>query len=328
MKKCAIFNDTSVSGHYGCTAVMRTLVTELDDRGLDPGFLWPVAVDWHDDVAHIDKYDPEKIVVNGEGTIHHSASRKRTRDLCDIAHYARDKGIPAHLVNASVSDLDVPALEALKLFDTIHVRESVSCAYLEGHGIAATVVPDLSLGWPVSATVASRSGVMVTDSVFDLTTADLRSFATSMQAQYETMKPKPSFFGRLANSLSKRMRSSPAAAQFQARSDVDGFVERLSGCELVVTGRFHSVMLAILTDTPFVALPSNTGKIEAVLRDCFGDTSRMIAPAQLDTPEFKAKVTAGVPFTQIETAALARYRETARRDRHAMFDMIAERRPE
>ena len=325
MARCAIFNDTSVSGHYGCTAVMQTLVTGLSERGLDPGFLWPVAVDWHRHVRQIDGCRPETIVVNGEGTIHHSADRKRTRDLCDIVHYARDRKIPAHLVNASISDLDAPALDAVRLFDTIHVRESASHAYLAGHGIAATVVPDLSLGLDVPARTGPGRGIMVTDSVFDDAADDLRSFAAATGADYETMKSKPSVLGRLYNSLRKRLKPSPAAAAFRARSDVGGFVDRLSSHELIVTGRFHSVLLAILTDTPFVALPSNTGKIEAVLMDCFGEGSRMLEPGQLTTPAFKARMAAGLPFTSDETAALARYRDTARAGRRAMFDTVAGR---
>ena len=322
MMKAGIFNDTSVSGHYGCTAVMSTLMSGLAERNVEAAYLWPVATDWQGHTAYLEARRPNMIVVNGEGTIHHSAERKRTRDLCAIAHYASDRQIPVHLINASVSDLEMTAIEAIRLFDTIHVRETASRDYLKEYGIAATVVPDLSLGWPVAAPDMSRKGVIVTDSVLEQTAGGLRSFAEAMKAHYESMRPRPSTAQRLKNSLAKRLRPSPAVTHWHARSNVDDFIKRLSRCDLVVTGRFHSVMLAILTDTPFVTLPSNTEKIEAVLRDCFGDTSRMITTAQLKDPAFMSQVAAGLPFTEQERTALSHYREAARIDRSSMFDVI------
>jgi polysaccharide pyruvyl transferase WcaK-like protein len=322
MIKAGIFNDTSVSGHYGCTAVIGTLIAALAERNTEAAYLWPVATDWQGHTAYLEAHRSNMIVVNGEGTIHHSAERKRTRDLCAIARYASDRQIPVHLVNASISDLEMTTIEAISLFDTIHVRETASQDYLNEYGIAATVVPDLSLGWPVAAANISRKGVIVTDSVLKQTAGELRSFAEAMKAQYESMRPRPSTAQRLKNSLAKRIKPSPAATHWHARSNVDGFIRRLKGCDLIVTGRFHSVMLAILTDTPFVTLQSNTGKIEAVLKDCFGDTSRMITTAQLKDPAFMSQVATGLPFKEQESAALAHYRETARVDRSAMFDRI------
>ena len=80
MKTVGIFNDTSISGHYGCTAVMKTLTSELQQRGVKPAYLWPVAEDWKPHRALLEQYRPDIIVVNGEGTLHHSRDRKRTRD--------------------------------------------------------------------------------------------------------------------------------------------------------------------------------------------------------------------------------------------------------
>lgn len=42
---------------------------------------------------------------------------------------------------------------------------------------------------------------------------------------------------------------------------------QLAGAELVVTGRFHGVCLAIPARRPFLALASNTHKVEGLLAD-------------------------------------------------------------
>ena len=58
MKTAGIFNDTSISGHYGCTAVMKTLTAELQKRGVKPAYLWPVAEDWQPHQTLLEKYRP------------------------------------------------------------------------------------------------------------------------------------------------------------------------------------------------------------------------------------------------------------------------------
>lgn len=323
MKLAGIFNDTSITGHYGCTAVMRTLVSELSARGIKPAYLWPVAVDWHGHVALLKKLEPDFIVVNGEGTIHDSAERQRTRDLVDVAYYAKSRGLPAHLINASITALDTAALDALRVFDSIYVRESESLAYLAKHNISAGVVPDLSLGLVPPQPAQERSGIIVTDSVLRETALGLRDFADSVGAHHERMKPRLSRIDRFYDKMAKKLRLSPEARRWRARGDADAFAQRLSESSLVVTGRFHSVLLSILTDTPFVALPSNTRKIEAVLMDVFGDKSRLINAQTLADPDFIAQARAGIPYSASERAALVRYRSQSKAKRGAMFDLIA-----
>jgi hypothetical protein len=53
----------------------------------------------------------------------------------------------------------------------------------------------------------------------------------------------------------------------RARPGVTSFLRRLSGYQLLVSGRFHACTLALVAGTPFIALGSNTGKIQALLED-------------------------------------------------------------
>lgn len=323
MKTVGVFNDTSISGHYGCTAVMKTLTSELQKRGVKPAYLWPVAEDWQPHRALLEQYKPDIIVVNGEGTLHHSRDRKRTRDLIAVVHHAKQLGVPAHLVNASITALDEAALQAVAAFDSIHVRESESKVFLAEHGIEAHVVPDLSLGLTQPVQAEKRSGVIVTDSVYSSTTQSLEAFAGLKGFNFLKMKPRLPIATRLKAKILRKIRRSPEERIWCARSDAERFARLLAQKELVVTGRFHSVLLSILTDTPFVALPSNTRKIEAVLNDVFACQSRLITVGDLSAPEFSAHLSQGLPFSLQEKKALALYRQQAEKGRCDMFDLIA-----
>ena len=71
------------------------------------------------------------IVVNGEGSIHHSASRPRARYLSQLGNFAHDDlGVPAFLLNATISDIEDDVADELRAFDRIWVRESGSLAEL------------------------------------------------------------------------------------------------------------------------------------------------------------------------------------------------------
>jgi hypothetical protein len=60
------------------------------------------------------------------------------------------------------------------------------------------------------------------------------------------------------------------------------FTERIAGLRLLVTGRFHALILAFATGTPVLAVGSNSHKIEATLRDAGLEPFRMTAPEVVD----------------------------------------------
>jgi polysaccharide pyruvyl transferase WcaK-like protein len=84
---------------------------------------------------------------------------------------------------------------------------------------------------------------------------------------------------------------------------LDAYCGALAGSAGVVTARFHSVCLCIGLGVPFVAVSSNTPKIEALLEDSGLDVGRrMISRDSLDG-------VSGVPaFTAGELEALGRFK--------------------
>ena len=132
----AIFNDTGATRHYGCELVMRTLTGGLAAHGMISAWSHRVGVDWRTFRHEIPRFPAiAGIVVNGEGSIHHSASRPRARYLSQLGNFAHDElGVPAFLLNATISDIEDDVADELRAFDRIWVRESGSLAELAGAG--------------------------------------------------------------------------------------------------------------------------------------------------------------------------------------------------
>jgi polysaccharide pyruvyl transferase WcaK-like protein len=103
--------------------------------------------------------------------------------------------------------------------------------------------------------------------------------------------------------------------------DADAYLAELSARDMVVTGRFHAVCLAILTRTPFVAVKSNSWKIETLLRDIGLNPGRVRALDTIQPDQINAQDWAFTPdeMQQID-AALLRWRK----DSAEAFDQIAQ----
>ena len=93
----------------------------------------------------------------------------------------------------------------------------------------------------------------------------------------------------------------------------------VAAAESLVTGRFHAAVFALLAGTPFVAVASNTAKIQSLLMDATGDASRVISPAMLQQDQLAVR-----PFSAGELGLIRDYRTMAIRSARAMFDHIAQ----
>ncbi len=240
---------------------MERLAHGLHAAGMEAAWYWPVGRDWREQAASIPR-SPEiaAVIVNGEGSIHRSATRPRAAYLPAVAPFAREVlGVPCFLINATLYDIDGLAAKDLHAFERIFVRDAASLRELRRHGLNGSVVPDLSLAHLFQYTSA-RTGIRGTDSV-------LKEIAGAIEARcllegwaFVPIKHKANDFAQ----------SSEYAA-------------RLSASRLVLTGRFHAVCMCLVTRTPFVAVESNTPKISSLVSDVFGTTRRVLLPEQITT---------------------------------------------
>ena len=255
-----MFNDTAPSRHYGCALVMRELARGLSANGMEPVWLHPVGVDWRASSNSIPRPPQiDAVVVNGEGSIHHPATRPRAIYLSELGPFARDVlNVPCVLINATIHAIDQTAADNLGAFDYICVRESASKSELANVGIDAVVVPDLTLG-AAFPQASSRSGICGTDSVLKDTTDAIAELCERNGWPVRPMKYRPGEGER-----------------------PESYVASLASSELVVTGRFHAVTMCLATRTPFAAIESNTPKISSFVRDVFGSNRRLITSDDLN----------------------------------------------
>jgi len=98
---------------------------------------------------------------------------------------------------------------------------------------------------------------------------------------------------------------------------VDIFLTKLLSAEAIVTGRFHTVCLAILCNTPVYSISSNTPKIHNLLEDFGLDSSR----TDHEIPPTKKISNQWQEHKDKEKTTQAKVAE-AQLQIHAMFDSI------
>jgi len=326
-----LINDTRADLHHGCWRVMRTLEAQLARVGLAVVARAPAHIDWRKDPLIGQAIGKAAlVVVNGEGTIHHD--RPAGEALLAVGAAARAAGVPSALINASW-DANGPAYaRALADFTLVSARETRSAAQIQAAGLAARVVPDLSLFEPVSPPPA-RAGVGFTDSVLrgvalELEAARRRLGGLALPIHFNA----PGLKGDLRNlrdGIAKRdladpvflVRSVAARLAWRAaetREEAD-YMARLAALSLLVTGRFHAATFALAAGTPVLAVESNTHKIGATFDDAGLAPWRRIAPADL-TPDLMAAATR---WERDEEQALADFLADGRRATTALFDDLA-----
>lgn len=303
MKRAAIFNDTRAAKHFGCDLVMHRLISQLADAGIECTRSFPVAEDWRERTDLPKSGEIDIVIVNGEGSIHHSATRPRAVFLSEISRYAQQIGVPSVLLNSTIDEIDRTVADNIDCFDQVYVRENHSQSVLSQFGVASSVVPDLTVMVPYRPS-NGREGICATDNVRIESKREIRARCGRDGWPYRSMVWKgltefdqdPADDARLENALK--------------------FADFLSGHELVVTGRFHTVTLCVATQTPMVAVESNTPKISAFLHDVLGSARRVVTSLPEDVSGFRG-------WTADEDQAIRRFLATSKTAESDMFESIA-----
>lgn len=330
MRKAVVFNDTRADRHHGCTTVMETITRLCETNGIEIQRFVPARAIWRNDpdirgaMARADL-----VIVNGEGTIHHG--RPAGRSLLEVASLARELGCACALINTTWAANGSDLAQMAAAFDLISVRETASQAELAAEGVAARVIPDMALY--ADTPKRARHGIGVTDSVIASTSVALQKRMTGLGAQ-----PIGLLHGRrspleVARNLRRYQLDPDARSQgwgailrtamndWRVQSDArDGFLDTLARLELMVTGRFHAVILSLATQTPVIAVPSNTHKNAATLRDAGMEPWR--APDSVDQIDAEL-IERARRWTPTEAEALANWLARSRAAMDTLFSEIA-----
>lgn len=254
--KIALFNDTGNFPHVGCLAVSNAHERLFADENIEIAYrfyvnelreLWCGSRSRTRTAllssAVIDAISgSDAIVVNGEGTIHHGGGLH----LLAILDLAIELGKGAFLINATLQEIP-EYQDVLSRLDDLVVREWYSAEYASSLGAKSRVVADSIL----EADFYDGIDLLYKDKIV------LTDCHHTRQDVY-----------KIFNIISEILEDDVIRFPLESRERVEDWKETLRkfrAAKLVITGRYHGIYLAAMARTKFIALPSNSWKVPAVL---------------------------------------------------------------
>lgn len=217
-----LLNDTSAY-HAGSAQAVLGLCLRLGIRETKPTSHRLIGVDWS---AY------SRVVVNGEGTMHHDApvAQRLLRALAE----AQRAGCRTELRNSVWQSMSPHLHQPLTRCDVLEVRDPQSAAAIDAQiGRRPRVAPDWCMPacahWPPAH---PRSDDIV----------EGQRFPGIGQTPPDPSRPSVNIFAMRWPALVARLRSA----------------------RVLITGRHHEAYAAIQAGCPFIALPGNTWKNEGI----------------------------------------------------------------
>lgn len=325
--RVVVMNDTSGRSHHGCARVMRLLIAGLERQGLSVTARSAAHGDWSRDAAFMAALgQADLVVINGEGTLHHGKPAGE-RLLSVIDHPARG-ATPVALINALWQDNPPEWAGWLDRAALIATRDSRSAAVLAAQLGTGRVrhLPDLSLTDGPAPQPGPRDRLIVGDAVRLSTRRALARAARRLHA--DAIIPTKTRAGGVWSI--PPLRATLGAAYLgthpfglpplQLPGDEPAYLAALGRARMHLTGRFHAICLSLVTGTPFLAVASNSWKIEALLADAGLPSDRILDEAALQTLR---PADLDRPFSARETDGIAAFLARAQAQAEALFADLA-----
>lgn len=230
-KKAILINDTSSESHIGSIMVIQNLVKLCEERNIKiNSFYKRYTVLKNSNQLKEDIKNNDLIIVNGEGSLHNSPQ------WFNVLLNILPNNKPCFLINTLWEKMFINDTQLLKKFKIISFRESFS--YNDFKTLCSKhknvrVVPDLIFN--------------LKDNIQKIGYGD--SVLQGLRIEHSK---KDNYFPLQINT---------------SQPDVYAYINWLKSLDYYVTGRFHGACLAILANTPFLVFPSNSHKIESLLKD-------------------------------------------------------------
>jgi hypothetical protein len=327
--KAVILNDTSASGHLGCSRVMRVMRDKLYRADIRVSAVSPVRHDWENDRRFLGALaQADLVLINGEGTLH-DGRRHGARLLRVVDHPAR-RAAPVVLINTVYQANPDAWRDWLSRMALIVARDSRSARELSALlGRRIEHLPDLSLCDGFADVPGHRQGILLGDSVRLHRRRLLARAVSGLENAAHLSIKSPPWLRRLpsgaaplgawlAFNICNGVLAWRQPARIRPRNEGE-LLSRLAGAAMHVTGRFHGVALSLVTRTPFLALGSNTWKIESLLDDVGISKDRLVRPGGLSDRLARGAVP---HFTPGENRALERFMAQARSQSDSVFQRI------
>ena len=246
MKTAILLNDTSYETHIGSRTVVETLnyLCKKYDINIIKKYTRNQCVELIDEIVPLlDQVD--LILINGEGSLHHHP-RPSTAFFKLVMEYIQ-KRHKVILFNTIWQEIKYTGLSKhLDKINLISVRESHSYNELikQCSKNKVIITPDLifynkfadrdNIGYGDSVIYKIRSSFKRKTNYFPLNNINTGTYLHPKTLTHPTMK---------------------------------AYIAWLKTLDLFITGRFHGVCLAMITQTPFLVYSSNSHKIEGLLKD-------------------------------------------------------------
>lgn len=329
LHKVALLNDTSYHNHFGCRLVISNLRSSLERRGMYLHARNPVGVDWWKNRSFTEKLnDCSIVIINGEGTFHHGATR--AENLLKIVEFPFRTRPRIILINTIYEDNPVNWTKSLKKLDLIYARDLWSQNSVQKLGLQAGLAPDLSFlrfkddlkQDANKSTVAFGDSVKRRDRKLLLQLYEKSSLnkiylpITSWQKRGEArddfrsrVRNTHSFFAEKTKAIINNTLPGPLFSH-------NDYTRRLAQSNLSITGRFHTVCLCVKLLVPFLYLESNSYKIDALMDEVGLDLSRKLAPTMKHLEEKSYE------FSEMEQMAISNYKQKGDISFNEMFAKI------
>ena len=209
---------------------------------------------------------------------------------------------PCYLVNATLHKNSESVYQLLSRYRAIYVRDRKSLAELNDAGLTGQYVPDLTFAGASEYGAQGNYSGCVIDSAVKEDRAALSAYAKENNLPYRSMivaRPGNAKFLRSPRPYVKNIYHW-LKSERKISLNPDSYISYLRQYKLVVTGRYHTVTMCVKNKIPFVALESNTPKVNSLLHDIFSDAHRSMTMDDVK----KIDLNKGIQFSEKEIESI------------------------
>ena len=221
--KTFLINNTA-DYHKGCVKVVEAIKKYY-------GFVDSVKTrDRSIDLENINYTQYDRVILNGEGTMHHGSSR--ALQYLVALRTAQRQGVKTYIINSVWQDMPDKYNNVLQNCDGVTVREVFSQEEIRKHGVEANVFPDLSYM------------IDVPEEKYEHVSVYEGQYIKAHQDHALNKYPRIDIFEQEWNEI----------------------VNRLRNADLLITGRHHEMYAACKAKCRFIVKQGNTWKNGGLLR--------------------------------------------------------------
>lgn len=270
MHRVLVLNDTIGSDNFGCKLVSNALRKVLNKYYPESEIDY---IGFQSKPTNLPQNEPDVVIINGEGSYgwHRDSLPDGFKKLSNIVNKFFDRGIPVHLVNASIQisfNQLQEVLPFLRKFHTIGLREPISYLFLYRNTNLTNIrlYPDLG-----TAYFEEESVVKKTDFCFGFGALgkEINSISSKVDSYFRVINNLKeegysiNYLGFPGNPFSDGTLAKQYIRDIHIEeSNFENYYHYVKDAKINVTGRHHGAVMSFAGKTPFMSFESNMWKTE------------------------------------------------------------------